>query len=295
LNIICYTDLDTVDCNAIYRIENNAINYLDLTLIRQKYSIDISIFRKPTTTDATIHYTSNHPIEHKLAAFRYMLKRANNLPLKPEAKQQEEKMIKHIAKINGYPARLIQNLQQKITTKDRHNTSTTQTTHKWVTFKYYSLLVRKVTNVFKNTNLRIAFQPTNTIWQVLRIKKKPPNIHTNSGVYSVKCSSCNRFYIGQTGRDLSTRYKEHLRYICTNNPKSAFALHILDNNHQYNCMEESLQLVVPCRKGNRLNLLENLYIQLFHNLGLLMAEQNTFEYNPLFSQLQNHAPLNTHM
>jgi hypothetical protein len=138
--------------------ENNTINYLDLTLIRQKDSIDISIFRKPTTTDATIHYTSNHPIEHKLAAFRYMLNRANNLPLKLEAKQQEEKMIRHIAKINGYPTRLIQNLQQKITTKGRHNTSTTQTTHKWVTFKYYSPLVRKVTNVFKNTNLRIAYQ-----------------------------------------------------------------------------------------------------------------------------------------
>jgi hypothetical protein len=224
-----------------------------------------------------------------------MLNRVNNLPLKPEAKQQEEKMIRHIAKIDGYPTRIIQNLQQNITTKDRHNTSTTQTTHKWVTFKYYSPFVRKVTNVFKNTNLRIAFQPTNTIWKLLKIKKKPPNIYTKSGVYTIKCSSCNRFYIGQTGRDLNTRYKEHLRYIRTNNPKSAFALHILDNNHQYNSMDESLQLVVPCRKRNGLNLLENLYIQLFRNLGLLMAEQNTFEHNPLFSQLQLHAPLNTHI
>jgi hypothetical protein len=156
-------------------------------------------------------------------------------------------------------------------------------------------LVRKVTNVFKNTNLRIAFQTTNTIWQLLNIKKKHPNIYTNSGVYSIKYPTCNRFYIGQTRQDISTRFKEHLRYICTNNPKSAFALHILDNNHQYNSMEESLQLVTPCNKGNRLHLLENLYIQQFHNMGLLMAEQNTFEYNPLFSQLQTHAPLNTHI
>jgi hypothetical protein len=79
----------------------------------------------------------------------------------------------------------------------------------------------------------------------------------------------------------------------SNNPKSAFAIHILDNNHQYDSMEESLQLVVPCNKGNRMNHLENLYIRQFHNLGILMDEQNTFEYNPLFALFQTHAPLNT--
>jgi hypothetical protein len=134
-----------------------------------------------------------------------------------------------------------------------------------------------------------------TIWQLLKHNKNPPNRYSNSGVYSIKCSSCNRFYIGQTGREISTRYKEHIRSIRTNNPKSAFALHMLDNNHQYSPIEESLQLIVPCKKGNRLNLLENLYIQLFHNLDLLMTEQNTFEYNPLFSLLLTHASHNTYI
>ncbi|GFG36529.1 hypothetical protein Cfor_07442, partial [Coptotermes formosanus] len=170
-------------------------------LVRHKDSIDIKVFRKPTTTDTTIHYTSNHPLEHKLAAFRYMLNRANNLPLKPEDKQQEEMIIKHMAKANGYPTKLIKNLQKKITTQDKHSISDPQTRHKWTTFKYYSPLVRKVTNIFKNTNLRIAFQPTNTIWQLLKHNKNPPNRYSNSGVYSIKCSSCNRFSIGQTGRE----------------------------------------------------------------------------------------------
>jgi hypothetical protein len=44
-----------------------------------------------------------------------MLNRANNLPLKPEDKQQEEMIIKHMAKANGYPTKLIKNLQKKIT------------------------------------------------------------------------------------------------------------------------------------------------------------------------------------
>jgi hypothetical protein len=43
--------------------ENNAISYLDLTITRLNTSIDINIFRKLTTTDTTIHYTSNYPLE----------------------------------------------------------------------------------------------------------------------------------------------------------------------------------------------------------------------------------------
>jgi hypothetical protein len=85
--------------------QNNAINYLDLTISRQNNSIDINIFRKPTTTDTTIHYTSNHSMEHKLAAFRYMINRSNNLPLKPEIKRQEENTIWHIAKKQWPPCK----------------------------------------------------------------------------------------------------------------------------------------------------------------------------------------------
>jgi len=45
------------------------INFLDLSITRNSPpQLEIGIFRKPTTTDTTIHYLSNHPIEHKLAA-----------------------------------------------------------------------------------------------------------------------------------------------------------------------------------------------------------------------------------
>jgi hypothetical protein len=87
------------------------------------------------------------------------------------------------------------------------------------------------------------------------------------------------------------RFKDHHRYVHTNNPKSAFAMHILNNNHQYDSIEETLQLIEPRNKGNRMNHLENLYIQQYHTLGLLMEEQNTFEYNSLFALIRNHVPL----
>jgi hypothetical protein len=60
---------------------NNSLCFLDLLLIRQPDKIETDIYRKPTTTDTTINYTSNHPSEHKMAAYRYLTNRMTSLPL----------------------------------------------------------------------------------------------------------------------------------------------------------------------------------------------------------------------
>ena len=52
---------------------NNSINFLDLLIIRNQFYLEIDIYRKPTTTDTTINFFSNHPTEHK--AYRYHINR----------------------------------------------------------------------------------------------------------------------------------------------------------------------------------------------------------------------------
>ena len=47
---------------------NGYISFLDLTIIRRTSHLDIDIYRKPTTTDTAISFTSIQPNEHKLAA-----------------------------------------------------------------------------------------------------------------------------------------------------------------------------------------------------------------------------------
>jgi len=49
--------------------ENNNITYLGLSNHRNNNDIHLGIHRKPTQTDTTIHFTSNHAFEHKLAAY----------------------------------------------------------------------------------------------------------------------------------------------------------------------------------------------------------------------------------
>ena len=88
-------------------------------------------------------------------------------------------------------------------------------------------------------------------------------------------------YVGQSGRSIDTRYKEHVRYIRYNNPQSAYAMHILQNKHEYGPAKDTLQLLKTCSKGTRMSCWEILYMQTFYNHGILITEQQINEFNPL--------------
>ena len=64
-----------------------------------------------------------------------------------------------------------------------------------------------------------------------------------------KCQSCDNVYIGQTVRELNTRFPEHPRYIKTNNPLSAYALRILNNEHHYRPMGNITDLIESALRG----------------------------------------------
>jgi len=76
---------------------HSCINFLDLTIIRKTSHLEIDIHCKPTTTDTTIHSTSIHPIEHKLASYRYYIERMLSSPLNTEKRNREWATILHIA------------------------------------------------------------------------------------------------------------------------------------------------------------------------------------------------------
>jgi len=79
------------------------INFLDLTVTRKTTNLEIDMFRKPTTTNTTINYLSNHTLEHKLAAYRYYVKRMFSLPLNKEQQLEEWTTILDIARSNSSP------------------------------------------------------------------------------------------------------------------------------------------------------------------------------------------------
>jgi len=99
--------------------------------------------------------------------------------------------------------------------------------------------------------------------------------------------TCNKAYVGQTSRNLRQRYKEHACYIKNNNPQSAYALHILNNKHEYGPMEKSMTLLKPVKNTSLLIPCEQLFMQAFHKSGRLISEQNPGKPNPLLQMAIN--------
>ena len=135
---------------------------------------------------------------------------------------------------------------------------------KWDTFTYTTPQIRKITNIFKQINMKIAYKTNNTILQLTRPTTNTPSPpHANSRVYALTCNTCKQVYVGQTSRSLKLRYQEHIRYVKNNNPHSAY-LHILQNRHKCEPINQTVHLLKPINSTSSLIPCESFYIQSLH-------------------------------
>ena len=84
----------------------------------------------------------------------------------------------------------------------------------------------KMTKLFKNTDIKIAYKTNKNNLQKLNSPHNKDNTTTN-GIYKIECQDCNKCYIGQTQKQLKKRYFEHLNaYEKPNIYKSNLATHL---------------------------------------------------------------------
>jgi hypothetical protein len=154
-----------------------------------------------------------------------------------------------------------------------------QNNSKCVTFTHYTPQVWNVTNLFKNTNLKVAFWTPNTIHQQLTDKPRNKN---PSRIYQLKRNICNNQYTGQSKWPITLRHREHIRYIGNNNATSVYVMHILDNRREIGTAEKTLKLLKSCNKGMRMNCCQTLFMQIYHKCNILITEQVFIVTDPLY-------------
>jgi hypothetical protein len=111
------------------------------------------------------------------------------------------------------------------------------------------------------TKQKIAFHAANTIQQL----SGKQSYADPSGIYKLKCNTCNKVYVGQSGRTKNVTFKEHIRYIRSNNSTSANARHILENRHECGTKEHTLQPLKIGQKGSHMDCWEAPFIQALHH------------------------------
>jgi len=169
-------------------------------------------------------------------------------PLHKSHIENEWQTILQIAKNNQFPTSLIHKLKHHMTQKRTQNPTATRT----------SLTTKKNEIGTPSHSQTSGESPPYPNRQVLRLlsgakthshtqsktthNTEPPP-HDRPGIHQLKRNTCNRSYIGQTSRSIKTCYHEHIRYIKNNNPQSAYAQHILDNEHEYGTMNNLMTLL----------------------------------------------------
>jgi hypothetical protein len=156
---------------------------------------------------------------------------------------------------------------------------------KWAIFTYYGHETQKITRIFKDTRLKIAYRTNNTIRKHLFKKHEILDKYDNSGIYAMKCLDCPRQYIGQTGRPFKTRYKEHIRH---NSDNSTYTQHILNNTHTYGNINDTMRVINITQKGRHMNSLEKYHIYRAYRNNAHMNKILIDTHNPIFETLYEH-------
>ena len=80
----------------------------------------------------------------------------------------------------------------------------------------------------------VALKPHHTLSSLFSKPKDVINFEQKRGlVYQISCRHCNAVYVGETGRSVRTRKREHADAVkIFNTEKSAVSQHIMDFDHR---------------------------------------------------------------
>lgn len=284
------TYINSLNHNIKFTLEQQnseyEINFLNLTLKKTNNGIEHKIFRKATTKNIIIPYDSSHSMTHKIASFRYHIENIYKLKLKPEEANKEFQFICDLATEYGYPNKTIQRLRRDIEIKYHPLYTTTQnisTSIRYRNITYRKWFPDRIKRMLADNNIITAFTTRNKIINRLNNTKIMKTTHEKSGIYSISCEDCEAIYVGETGRSLNIRYKEHIK-----DQKSKVYRHMMINGH--NMPMNNMKLLKQLTKCSSNAIYENMYIdRIKENDELLCLNgQTELSFDPIYKQIRNY-------
>ena len=225
--------LNQVEPSIRFTVEKEVdgqLPFLDLLISRDSDgSISTSVYRKPTHTDQYLHFSSHHPTSHKRSVVRTLFSRASTHCSSLLERTEEESHLHQALCKNGYPNGFIRGCRFSHSLKDSDSTPPIR-----VCIPYYQDHSDAIRRILAPYNIQVTFRPPPSLRNILSHPKDPTSLLDHSGVvYKICCSVCDACYIGQTGRTLTQRLKEHQRSVKNNDTQSsALAEHSSQTGHR---------------------------------------------------------------
>ena len=197
---------------------------------------------------------------------------------------KELNIIKQIALNNGFQPNLIDKLINKKQYKKAielvYPFTKLSNKNNFHSITYFGKPSNNIAKYLRKRNLNISFKTNNSLGKYIKNNKSKTSKDCKSGVYRLNCGSCDKVYVGQTGRAFKTRIHEHRKCFLNKNYTSNYASHLLRNDHVFN---NNYKILHYHNKSRKLNLLESLEINKLKNSDLLLNDQLDLNNSPLLN------------
>ena len=157
----------------------------------------------------------------------------------------------------GYPKFYLDNILKEVRSKFYRTPLTSEVINQprrpTISLPFNNFTNNFAKSVLKANKCDVAFAAKNTLKTTLINSTKTSGISDNieSGCYTIDCGDCELKYIGQTGRDLKVRVREHRENVNHGRLNSALFQHVAKTGHCINF--NSSQIVYKSKDlGNRL-------------------------------------------
>lgn len=258
---------------TVERERDNKLPFLDVMVENVNGTLEVDVYRKPTSTKRLIPNDSFHDRKHKMAAYHSMANFMVSLPLSKEKEDEEIRKIKEFGLINGYNESTISHIIKKHQDKrSLREMSTLESIDKKesivrVGIRFYPEITKKLKPVYETHEMEVVHRNEGSLAQLLgSIKDIPLELH-KSGIYCIQCAHCGRMYYGMTIRKLFVRFKEHVDSARWK-AKTAVGRHIFGTSkHDVNISD--LRLIQEVRQHWKIEYYEAIHIHKNKHRNLL--------------------------
>ena len=225
--------------------QQESLPFLDtLITIQPDNTFSTTVYRKPTHTDQYLHWDSNHHITAKQSVFNTLAHRAKTVSSTQDSMDKELDHIKTSLKHCQFPSWALNQWHHRFNQSQQHsnnpsnnpniNNPTDKPKNKaTIIVPYIPNTSEKFKKVCQRKGIQVHFKGSNTLGTALgNPKDKDPKTNQTGIIYHYQCPfiNCASSYIGESGRTLGDRIKEHFKAPSPIHLHSSTTGHFMDPN-----------------------------------------------------------------
>ena len=284
--------------------QQGSLPFLDtLVTIQPDNTFNTTLCRKPTHTDQYLHWDSNHHITAKQSVYNTLTHRAKTVSSTQENLEKELTHIKTALHHCQFPSWALNQWEHKFnqpqppaapanSNNNNNNNNNSSNSNKYkgtIVVPYMNKTAEKFKRLCKSRGIQVHFKGTNTLRTALgNPKDKDPKTNQTGIIYKYQCPHihCTSSYIGESGRSLGERVKEHFKAPSPIHHHSTTTGHPMDPN-QFNIVHKEVnsqsrtikEAMFICMQDPPLNRNLGKY-QLPHIWDHLLQASPTFQHKP---------------